>query len=668
MTRARVADHRSEAGTSLILALAMVTLISVALVSALGFATASLHSVSVIGTQRSTVYSADGAAQTAIQALRYNATAGTTAVGTACPEVDYAAVGTQPAVAVTCQVVASRPTGGPGATMPTYSILALGNSTSEAGISLTPTGTVKIAGPIASNSPAVGAGGINSVSAGTLDLSGYSVDAKGSCSGTVTVTSPGDKRCNTGQTYGDPGYPSQLTPGALPAANPAPTCAATNAVLQFTPGYYTNSAVFAPTSYTVGPNTCKTGYLYFQPGVYYFDFGVDPAFTSTVWTVPANQKIVGGQPNGWNPAVANSLPPAPGGGAAAACKTETNGGTAGVQFVFGGASHLNTTAAGSTMELCANPTPTGTNQQIAIYGQPTGSSPTPQTVTSEPTGAVPTPPSGGWSNMPTNVLPISPSTSTIDGQVASDDVSSSTTASVQLTGYPAANVPAGSTNVTYSLVVAHQETTSNANHIASLTATIGSCTPINVPYEDNKDPSPPVTDTIAVTDPACIAAMGSKFNVTFAVATQSQSRVTENLDGIDVVTTYTPPAVRAESGCIVTVGGCPLITVGTSTARLYVWGTVYAPLAAISANYVASGAFEFRRGVIARAVLNTGTPPADTTGGFCLGAGSPCVGPARVLLLTATVNGKVAARVLVRYTDAPALGFGAQILSWNDLR
>ena len=159
--------------------------------------------------------------------------------------------------------------------------------------------------------------------------------------------------------------------------NPAATCAANNAVLQFSPGYYTNKAILTPAStvagYTANGNACTLNYLYFQPGVYYFDFGFDPAFTSKIWNVAANQKVVGGEPNGWDPNVADSLPPVPGGGSAAACKTEANGGTTGVQFVFGGASQMTVSAASSTVELCADPTPVGTNQQIAIYGQQTGS-------------------------------------------------------------------------------------------------------------------------------------------------------------------------------------------------------------------------------------------------------------------------------------------------------
>jgi hypothetical protein len=37
-------------------------------------------------------------------------------------------------------------------------------------------------------------------------------------------------------------------------------------------------------------------------------------------------------------------------------------------------------------------------------------------------------------------------------------------------------------------------------------------------------------------------------------------------------------------------------------------------------------------------------------------------------MVTATVSGKTTLRALVRFSDAPALGYSAQILSWNVLR
>jgi hypothetical protein len=670
--RFRPRVSRSETGASLIIALTMVTVIGVALVGALGYSTSSLLTVNAISDQRNTSYAADAAMQTAIQVLRAHATAGAGAVGSACPSVTYPAVGGQPAVSVACQVVAQSPASSPGDTMPEYAILALGSSPAEAGIKLTTSGTVKIAGPIASSSPATGAGGVASVSAGTLDLGGYTLDAAGVCSGTVKVVVGTDKRCSTGVTYADPGYPSQPIPSPLPAPNPAPICTVAGGILQFTPGYYTNRALLAPSSYTAGGKTCRSGYLFFQPGVYYFDFGFDPAFPATVWTVGANQTIVGGQANGWDPDVAGSVPPAPGGGAAAACKTEANGGTAGVQFVFGGASHLSVTAAGSSVELCADPTPTGTHQQIAIYGEPTGAQPAPQTGDRPPAAAAATP-AAGWTGLTpaNNLLPVDPATTTIDSNVASSDVPAvvgGATASIDWSGYTA--IPAGSVDVGYTLKVAHREIAAAAGNISSLKATITPASGSPCTYTASKNLSAAlVTDSFTLSTACKQAIADGGYTITYAAKSASNKAFTAIVDGVDLVATYTAPAVRAESGCVLTdVASCSVVKVGTSSAKLYVWGTVYAPLAAVTANYVSTGAFEFRRGVIARTVANSGTPPADSTTGFCLGPGSPCVGPARVLRLTATIGGAVRLRALVVFVDTPALGSAVQVLSWNVVR
>ncbi len=663
---------------SLIIALAMVTVLSVALVGALGFATASLRTVSVVSQQRATGYAADGAVQTAIQALRYNATAGSTAVGTACPSTNASAVGAQPAVAVTCQVVQTYTPGG--ASLPTYALWAVGSSASEIGININAAtfGPLSLNGPVASNSPAVGAGGINSVAVagGTLDLSGETLNATGTCSGTITVTVPADKKCSTGTNYPDPGYPSQALP-ALTSPNPSPKCTVSDGVLQFVPGYYTNAQALQAPDYSPGTDPlCKAGYLFFQPGVYYFDFGVDPGFPDTVWNV--TQRVTGGQAKGWDPNT-KTLPnqPNPGDSAAISCKTESDGATDGVQFVFGGASQMDVTASGATMELCPDPNPVGTNQQIAIYGQSISADPTPQTSIQVPTGAVPTP-STGWSNLPANLLAISPNTSTIDANTATYSMPSGATDTVTMSGYHGASsvVPAGATNVSYALKVAHSETSASAaTNVSSLTATIGACAVSATRHTTTGTTVTLVTDTIPLTTATCIAAVQNNFSVSYKAIARSAKTFKENLDGIDLVVTYTAPAVRAQSGCTIVVNSCSVLVVGGAAgqAKFVSWGTVYTPLSSVNADVNGASVVVFRRGLVARAVTIAHIPSGRTLDA-CLAAGSPCSSPpaatdqTRVLLLTATVSGSVKLRALVSYSDLPALGAAALVLSWNVLR
>jgi hypothetical protein len=91
--------------------------------------------------------------------------------------------------------------------------------------------------------------------------------------GTIVVADPGDKQCNTGENYPDPGYPSQALP-ALSSPNPSPTCTVANGTLQFSPGYYTKAGMFNAHLPAVRKR-CRRGPL-LHARVYYFDFGYDP--------------------------------------------------------------------------------------------------------------------------------------------------------------------------------------------------------------------------------------------------------------------------------------------------------------------------------------------------------------------------------------------------------
>ena len=233
--------------------------------------------------------------------------------------------------------------------------------------------------------------------------------------------------------------------------------------------------------------------------------------------------------------------------------------------------------------------------------------------------------------------------------------------------------------MTANVEIAHQEVSTVTGNIGAFSMTITSGTGATC---TNTAPAkrfttvlgtpPIVTDTIALTAACKTVIASGDFTITYTAKAATSKSFTEYLDGIDLVVTYTPPAVRAQSGCVIDlVAPCDVFKVGTSSGKFYLWGTLYAPLARVTAGYVSTGVFEFRRGLVVRSVVNTGTPPADTTGGFCLGPGGPgalCYGPARVLEFTATVSGDVRLRALVRYADVPALGNAAFILSWNVIR
>ena len=313
---------------------------------------------------------------------------------------------------------------------------------------------------------------------------------------------------------------------------------------------------------------------------------------------------------------------------------------------------------------------------MTIFGQKTGAAAA-TTGKRTPTTA---PDPGGWTNLPANVLPFTVGASTIDAdRYASRALTASQTTSVALGGYPGAAglVPAGSTAISYALKVAHQETSASVvGNINVLSAAITGCT---VPALTKRiittaTPVVPVTDTVALTGVACIAALQNPFTVTFTASASASGTYTENLDGIDLVVTYTPPVVRAENGCTIVINSCSLLTVGGTQAKFVSWGTVYAPLGRVTVNVTdTADVVSFRRGVIARAISIPALLAPNTTDYFCLAAGSPCTGSTgaaglRTELLTASVSGNVELRALVSFVDTPTPGTSLQIVSWNVLR
>ena len=304
-----------------------------------------------------------------------------------------------------------------------------------------------------------------------------------------------------------------------------------------------------------------------------------------------------------------------------------------------------------------------------MYGLKTGSTPVPQTVTREANASVPTP-SAGWTGLSpqNNVLPIPPTPSAIDDQVGAAIIPSTnpgSSVSMRLDGYAGVAPPGGSINVSHTLNVAHREIAGNNNDISSLEVQIGSCV-IPVPLRRSATPAAPVVDPL--TSPCLAAAVAGNFSVTFTATARNNQTFTENLDGINLVVNYTPPVYSAQSGCVVATGGCAMLRIGTNKAAFVMWGTLYTPLAFIYADFKNKSVFEFHRGVVARAIATDAVPPADSSQSFCLGYGSPCLGPARVLKFTATVSGATRLVALVQYFDSPAIGRTVSVLSWNLVR
>jgi hypothetical protein len=316
-----------------------------------------------------------------------------------------------------------------------------------------------------------------------------------------------------------------------------------------------------------------------------------------------------------------STPAVPGG-----CRHELDPGwTDGVQFVFGGDSHVNLKS--GKLELCNQQSTT--HQEIVLYGLRGATPPPPQSATLTATAAA----GANWTN-PGNGT-------TIDNSTATTAFSGTTSASRSLTlsGFgPTPNIDPASTNFGVTMRVAHSETSTsriNSRQVAIKDAT-GATTYCTVTVNSS---SSLTTQTMTVpagclTIARLTAGIQATYTVGYQCSSSCSSTATAALDGIDFTATWTPPAVSggglaAGSGCVTQVpyynppgaspgpdhapgynGACALVKVardGTDGGHfpriVAFWGTVYAPSAALDLPVDVLTVPVFNRGVVARMMM-----------------------------------------------------------------
>jgi hypothetical protein len=356
-----------DSGTSLILALIFITVGAVVLAALLSLADASMRTTIQLRGQAANVAAADGAGKAAINALRQGTNTyssgfcfGSGAGGSntlPLPNFYQPAGSAVTSATVTCEPDTTHSTLDPsvqvsGANAPLNAILTLATTASgEDGLNTVVGGnrTLRVRGKIFSNST------IKS-SQGTL-TSNTSVKARGSCTGTITSTPA--PQCGIGGAA-DPGSvdPNYAVAGGSTTLRSVPACVGNNKLVTFTPGLYTDVASLNTMTSNSG---CKDSIFYFPAGTYYFNFP-----SSTEWLIDTGW-VVGGTPTsalvaGTPPTMPGSckspIPPSPPGG------WTRPGPNEGVQFVFGGGSHIR--IKGAQAELCGSYSPI--MPPIAVYG------------------------------------------------------------------------------------------------------------------------------------------------------------------------------------------------------------------------------------------------------------------------------------------------------------
>jgi hypothetical protein len=214
---------RDERGTSLVIALAFMTLFGVGSAMLAQFGAVSFQTVKSVRDQRASVYAAQGAVDTAIGYVRGNSSLGT--LGGPClnPLPMPAAAGHSIDATCTGQAPAGGGGGSSGASFPSQALLTMATG-SEVGINVGSffAGTTHFGGPVFSNS---GISANQIFGQGALDTGTFPVTARGACTGTITGT---PVTCNVGAgghpEGNDPNYPSPVS--TIPAHQNVPACPA----------------------------------------------------------------------------------------------------------------------------------------------------------------------------------------------------------------------------------------------------------------------------------------------------------------------------------------------------------------------------------------------------------------------------------------------------------
>lgn len=667
MARMRMRSRcQGEEGSALVLALIFLTVMSIVVTATLSLADVDFRNTSNVRDDRKTVYAADAALDAAINSYAVTGTCPTPATGVV-PQVN----GITPTVS--CDTAGG---GAPVAPLnqPDLAISALATG-AEAGMTIVSGAVSAVRGGLYSNTS------INTSSGANLYVAPPDrIVTRAGCTGGGTV-GPAPCETVTGPYApgNDPGYAkaSATAPVTFVAA---PTCPATEPVV-FPVGTYNDRPALEAFMASCARRTYwfpPAGAIG-NPGVYYFDFADDSA-----WTIPNGYTVVGGTlPAGVTGATVASAP--------AGHRCDENG--EGVQFVFGGASRM---VVRGVMELCAPYSdPATTTPRVAVYGVRTGDpvppAPSPQTSSATPSTSV----SGS------QFSPAAGAYAPNDGSVATAPLPAGQTASISASGFDVSSIPATAVVNSASLTFRHSEAespppksgNSNYNKLAlvatassgALQATMQSAACSGVP---NCTKSLTTASTLHDDGPTALpAAFLSKSALAgLAVAYKATSSGTDysaSLDGVTLTVTYTPvvpvvPRYRSQGGCITNApyaqppdasapipptGTCSLLTTAGSNAALAVKGTIYAPVAAVDIQLVGTTYQVFGRGLIVRSLRSNVTssiadcnvvPPPDDDRCFPFQLPRATVSAAQKVLFTVKVDARTRLRSLVQFNGPAA--------------
>jgi hypothetical protein len=615
---------RNDDGAILVLALIIITTIALVVGTVLTRGDGSLRATVALRQVADSAYAADGAAKIAVNDLRtgYGYASNPTEAGfnnsldgTGCfgnqvgvggtdtLHLDgfYPAAGSQGASSAVVECAGESGTG-------MQSAPVMVNKYNKPGYAI-----VTLNGPVTTSDPLKVYGGVysNSTITGPVSVSGGDAWANGACDQT-TVSAPGTRQCNTGQTIQDPGtdpasasrYVSDLGGTIPPLQTPPIQC--TGNVAVFTPGYYDNAAKLSTA-------TALCPVAWFQPGAYYFDFHNDscpnvcPANVygtgGNVWHTGGGT-IIGGTPVDADNNVLTAPPANP--AVPGACQSPiTDEHAVGVQFVFGGSSQL-VVDNNARVELCG--TYHATRPPIEMYGLKTGSTPTATNDTGRDIsngGSVISP--GAFTGATVASLKAGGGGATWTTPTAAAQSSTLTIQGFQ----PTATVPAGAILTSATLHITHLDgDKANANPTATIK--IGGSAVQTLPALTASNTKTTADIALDATHNQSVfnALQAQVHDRGYAGATvgytvsAKKANVTSTVGPITLDLTYYLPVLRGEAGTCIdgTSGSCQFISMpgGNNKINFYLQGTTYVPLADVSIKLGNFSAEVSKFGIIAR--------------------------------------------------------------------
>ncbi|HEY3834490.1 MAG TPA: hypothetical protein VGO03_19510 [Acidimicrobiia bacterium] len=351
---------RNERGASLIIALVFVSTFSLVIVGSLNYASNSYNQATVTRSVRDASAAADAATQTLINAMRYDINWGQD--GSSCAGATYS-VGDGRTATVSCSPESgsggaisgnsSATTGMQPYPLLTDAAVAAPASSSEAGVTVTGSGTMDVSGANTyhSTSFSVASGSAYTDDSGSVYTDGTcaNVTPVGVCSAYAGGTTYGTKVTSFKQT---------APIASVPATQTAPSCPGTNKYLALSPGTYTDAAALS----ALTNGSCPGLVLHLLPGTFYFGFTQTGSAAKWVISDPTVD-VIGGTPKGWTVGPWTRRPTLP---TVGACRTAFDPTpSSGVLLVFGAQSQLSVTAS-HNVEFCA--IPTGAAEANAIFG------------------------------------------------------------------------------------------------------------------------------------------------------------------------------------------------------------------------------------------------------------------------------------------------------------